>query len=63
MYGHHPSLTCRFKEKDVFCLVPFFLWHKTGCTVNLCNYIENTVATGLTIQNIEKLTELIGFIP
>ena len=54
MYGHHPSIINKFKQRDLCCLVPFLLWHKTGCTVTLCDYIEHIVGTGLTIQLIES---------
>ena len=54
MYGHHPSILDKFKRQDLCCLIPFLLWHKTGCTVTLCNYIECVVSKGLTMQQIEK---------
>ena len=54
VYGHHPSILDKFKRQDLCCLIPFLLWHKTGCTVTLCSYIECVVSKGLTMQQIEK---------
>ena len=56
--AHHPSLIKLFTAGHLRCLLPFYLWHRTGFTIPLLEYITDLVDSGVSLRHIEStLTE------
>ena len=53
--AHHPDILSRFKVQNLGCVVPFHLWHISGFTKSLMEYIDNLSHQGITMQQIEVL--------
>ena len=56
VYGHHPDILRRLKEKSLQCLIPFRLWHISGFTQPLMDYniIEQLIHAGTSLNQIEN---------
>ena len=37
------------------CLLPFHLWHITGCTIPLIEYISDMVDSGVSLRQIDTI--------
>ena len=53
--AHHPDILYQFKSDHLASVIPFHLWHISGFTKSLMDYIENLCHAGLTMQQIETL--------
>lgn len=53
--GHHPGIIRKFVEHDLKCVVPFHLWHVTGCTIPLVQYISDMADSGVSLRRIEAI--------
>ena len=53
--GHHPDFIHQFTSQNLKSILPFHLWHITGFTATLMNYIENQCHLGLPLQQIKTL--------
>ena len=53
--GHHPDIIHRFTASNLQCLVPFRLWHVTGFTCILVDYIDHACQFGTPMQQIENM--------
>lgn len=53
--GHNPDIVCQFKALNMQSCVPFHLWHISGFTNALIDYIESLCQSGIPLQQIEKL--------
>ena len=53
--GHHPDIIHRFTASNLQCLVPFHLWHVTGFTCILVDYIDHACQLGTPMQQIENM--------
>ena len=42
-------------DYDLICLLPFHLWHVTGCTVPLVEFISDMVDSGVSLRQIETI--------
>lgn len=54
VYGHHPDIIHRLKEKRLQCLLPFRLWHISGVTQSLMVHIEQLLHNGISLNQIES---------
>ena len=53
--GHHPDILHRFTMNNLQIFIPFRLWHRTGFTVLLIDYIDHMCQSGTPMQQIERL--------
>ena len=53
VYGHHPDILRRLKEKRLQCFLPFRLWHISGFTQPLMDYIEQLIHAETSLNQIE----------
>ena len=53
--AHHPDIIRSFAARNLLCLVPFHLWHITGFTLPLLEYITELLRQCL------RLTEFVCF--
>ena len=51
--GHHPGIIKQFNGR-LRCVVPFHLWHQTGFTVPLLEYVANQCNSGVSLRCIER---------
>ena len=51
--GHNPDIINAFTRGGLHSLVPFILWHKTGFTTALANFIVNMCESGQPIAQTE----------
>ena len=55
VFGHHPDVINLFTRTSLQCLVPFRLWHVTGFTLTLVDYVDCTCQSGIPMQQIERI--------
>ena len=53
--AHYPDILSQFKRQNLGSVVPFHLWHISGFTKSLMEYIDNLSHEGITMQQIEAL--------
>lgn len=53
--GHCPDIINAFTRQGLISLVPFILWHKTGFTAILADFIVNMCESGLPMIQIESM--------
>ena len=53
--GHNPDIINAFTRGGLCSLVPFTLWHKTGFTTILVNYIVDMCESQLSMAQIESI--------
>ena len=51
--AHHPTIINRFTG-NLRCLLPFHLWHRTGFTIPLLEYVTDTIDSGVSLRHIES---------
>lgn len=54
--GHHPDIISMFDTLNLQCMVPFRLWHITGFTNSLIDYIDDLCQSGVPLQHIGMLS-------
>lgn len=52
--AHHPSIIKHFTLGKFRCLLLFHLWHRTGFTIPLLQFITNLVDSGVSLRQIES---------
>ena len=53
--AHHPDIIHCFTRVNLHCLVPFHLWHITGFTLTLVDYVDHAALSGIPMQQIEGM--------
>ena len=60
--AHHPSIIKLFTAGNLRCLLPFHLWHRTGFTIPLLEYITDLVDSGVSLKAHSLKTDSDSFI-
>ncbi len=53
--GHDPALLTSLRTRFPFLRIPFVLFHKSGVTRELYEFISSSIQTGLPLMDIEKM--------
>ena len=51
--AYHPGIIRQFAG-NLRCLLPFHLWHKTGFTIPLLEYVTDLVDSGVSLRHVES---------
>ena len=52
--AHNPGIIKSFTTGHIRCLLPFHLWHRTGFTVPLLEYVTDMCDSGMSLRHIES---------
>ena len=55
MLAHNPGIIKSFSSGHLRCLLPFHLWHRTGFTIPLLEYVTDMCDSGMSLRHVESI--------
>ena len=52
--AHNPGIIKSFSSGHLRCLLPFHLWHRTGFTIPLLEYVTDMCDSGMSLRHVES---------
>ena len=52
--AHNPGIIKSFSSGHLRCLLPFHLWHRTGFTIPLLEYVTDMCDSGMSLRHVDS---------